>query len=60
MNRTPTLERAYQIARAGRCAGIGDIRKELVGEGYMDVPQQLYGPMLAKDLNRLCKAARTA
>jgi hypothetical protein len=30
------LERAFQLARSGQVAGIGDIKKQLTREGYDD------------------------
>jgi hypothetical protein len=56
-DRPTTLERAYQLARTGSCKGVGDIRAQLKREGFPDIPGQLYGPTLARALNRLCQAA---
>jgi len=42
------LERAFQIARSGRCRKVDDIRGLLNREGYSD--QQIAGRMLIKQL----------
>ena len=57
-DRPTTLERAYELASSGECRGLGEIRERLKREGYRDVQGQLYGPTLAKALNRLCAEAR--
>jgi hypothetical protein len=53
-----TLERAYELARSGHCVNLADIRRGLFAEGYDDANGQLNGPVLHKDLHRLCDAAR--
>lgn len=55
-HRPTTLERAYQLAREGRCAGVGDIKQALSAEGFDRIQDSLYGPSLNADLRRLCQA----
>ena len=52
------LERAFQLARSGRIARIGEIRETLKAEGYPD--QQLVGRTLSRQLTALIVAARVA
>ncbi len=54
-----TLERAYQLARSGEFAGVGEIKARLKAERYQNIPTQLFGRRLAEDLRRLCVEART-
>ena len=42
-SRLSTLERAYQLAAAGDCAGITDIKKRLAAEGYATSPNSFTG-----------------
>jgi len=51
------VERAYQIARAGQAADIGELKAKLKSEGYFNVSGQLSGPVLQKALRALCTAA---
>jgi hypothetical protein len=53
------LERAFQLARSGDCAGLSDIRNKLKSEGYSNINAQLYGKALIKQLQGLCETART-
>ena len=55
---SPTLERAFQIARSGSCATIGDIRKRLDGEGFANIDNQLDTLAIRKALTRLCAEAQ--
>ena len=59
MNRPSTVERAYQLASSGECAGVSDVKLRLKNEGFPDVAGQLYGPTMAAALRRLCSQART-
>jgi len=56
-SRLTTLERAFQLARSGECASIGQIKERLVSERYHDVAAQLYGPTLTASLRKLISAA---
>jgi hypothetical protein len=53
--RPTCLERAFELAKSGACAGIQDIRIQLRAEGYQEA--QLYGPSLGRQLRDLCLAA---
>ncbi|GAA0638646.1 hypothetical protein [Brevundimonas lenta] len=53
--RPTTLERAYQLAREGRCRTVGDIKQALASEGFDRIQDTLYGPTLGADLRRLCQ-----
>lgn len=52
------VERAYQIARSGRAAGLDDIKIALKQEGYFNISAELSTPVLLKALRSLCAAAR--
>jgi len=56
--RLSTLERAYELAKSGKCAGLNDIKVRLEVEQYDDIRGQLFGPTLKLELQRLCNAAR--
>ena len=57
MDHTVTaLERAFELARSGRCASVADIKKQLKSEGYSIT--QITGRVLSKQLDALIKAAR--
>jgi hypothetical protein len=49
------LERAFDLAQSGTCAGIQHIRQQLRAEGYSDA--QIWGPSLTRQLRELCEAA---
>jgi hypothetical protein len=53
-----TVERAYQLAQSGECAGVDEIRRRLSREGYADAPQQLSAPTLRRSLTKLCLTAQ--
>ena len=53
------VERAYQIARAGRAADVDAIKTALKREGYFNVASELAAPVLLKALRELCAASRT-
>ena len=57
-SRFTTVERAYQLASSGECAGVGEIKGRLRAEGFTDVQGQLYGPTITSALRRLCESAR--
>ena len=50
------LERAFQLARSGRVAGLTDIITTLKRDGYS--ASQIEGPLLKRQLTGLIKAAR--
>jgi hypothetical protein len=49
------LERAFALARSGKCAKVQQIRVQLKAEGYSD--DQIWGPTLTRQLRDLCNAA---
>jgi hypothetical protein len=59
MDHRPTaMERAYELARSGACAGVADIKTQLRAEGLAE--DQIFGPKLLAELRGLCAAARAA
>lgn len=50
-----TLERAFELARSGKCLNINDIALHLHSEGYS--VSQLEGPVLKKQLLSLIEEA---
>jgi hypothetical protein len=55
--RMTELERAFQLAKSGRVAGLTDIITSLKRDGYP--ASQIEGPLLRRQLTDLIKAART-
>jgi hypothetical protein len=55
-HRSTAPERAFQLAKAGRCGSVGAIRDQLKSEGYSTT--QLSGNALAKQLRALIQTAR--
>jgi hypothetical protein len=53
--RATTLERAFELARSGKYAGVSELRQQLKAEGYS--PDQLTGPALLRQLRDLCIAS---
>jgi hypothetical protein len=56
MNRKPILERAYEMARSGAYAGVTQVKKALIAEGY-DAQQQVVGAGLIRSLLKACREA---
>lgn len=54
-HRPTTLERAYELAREGRCRTVGDIKQALATEGFERIQDSLYGPTLSAALRKLCQ-----
>jgi len=52
------IERAFELARAGDCATIDDIRKRLKAERYSQVDAHLAGTSVRRQLLDLCREAR--
>ena len=50
-----SLERAFDLARSGKCLSIGDIKRHLIHEGYLVT--QLEGRTLKKQLLELIEKA---
>ena len=55
---THTVERAYEIARSGRCVELRDVRRQLLREGYEGVEAHLAGSSIRRELQALIKASR--
>lgn len=51
-----TIERAFQLARAGTCHSINDIRERLLREGYANVLSHMSGMSIKKQLNAILAA----
>jgi len=51
--RVSQLERAFELARSGRCMSVADIKRKLREEGYQD--DQVEGPVLFGQLNSLMR-----
>lgn len=51
-----TLERAFELAKSGRYAGLGELRAAVKAEGYSTA--QMEGPSLGRQLKRLMEAGR--
>jgi len=52
------LERAFELAKAGDCTSIDDIRRRLKSEQYSQVDAHLAGSTVRRQLLDLCKEAR--
>jgi hypothetical protein len=58
MDHRPTeLERAFQLAKSGRCGSVKDIRDQLRSEGYSTT--KITGKTLASQLQALIQTRRT-
>ena len=55
IERPTALERAFDLARSGKYAGVSELRQQLKIEGYS--PEQLSGPALLRQLRDLCIAS---
>lgn len=53
------LERAFELAKAGDCASIDDIRRRLKAEQYSQVDAHLAGATVRRQLLDLCREARS-
>ena len=55
----PVVERAFELARSGDCAGVAAIRLQLKVEGYAagEVSSHLQGRSIAASLVKLCREA---
>jgi hypothetical protein len=52
-----TVERAFELARSGECAGIDELQRRLNREGYSLAASHLSAPTLRKQLIALIKEA---
>ena len=55
-HRVSPLERAFELAKSGNCASVGDVRRKLRSEGYSAA--QITGKTLFKQMRELISAAR--
>jgi hypothetical protein len=55
MSAFSTVERAFQIARAGDCQSLNDLRVSLKREGYGDAVAHTSFPMVRRQLNDLMR-----
>ena len=53
----PIIERAFELARAGSCRSVNDIRQTLRREGYEGVHAHLHGTTINRQITALIKAA---
>jgi hypothetical protein len=51
-----TVERAFQLARAGPCHSVNDIREQLLREGDPSVLSRVSGMSIKKQLNTILAA----
>lgn len=58
--RTPIIERAFRLAKSGRCESVKDVRAKLKAEGYDLVDQHIDGPALLKKLKQCCAQPASA
>ena len=49
--RVTTIERTFQLAKAGTCRSISDIRNQLSAEGYDGIHGHLDGMSIKRQLN---------
>jgi len=59
-HRPTTVERAYQLAGSGLYANVGEIKKRLHVEGFIEINGQLFGPVILAALRRRCIEGRAA
>jgi hypothetical protein len=53
-----TVERAYQLAEAGECGSLTEIKKRLRKEGFTEVEAQFTSRTFTNDLRRLIHTVR--
>ena len=52
-----TIERAFELAREGRCRSVNDIRLALKSERFENIDSHLSGSQIKKDLLAAIKVA---
>ena len=52
----PIIERAFELARAGSCRSVNDVRQALRREGYEGVHAHLHGTTINRQITGLIKA----
>jgi hypothetical protein len=55
---TSIIERAYQLARSGAYATVGEVKSQLRAEGYTNVDGHFTGAALYGALRKLCATSR--
>lgn len=60
MERVGLVERAFEVARAGKCSSIEELRRELVAEQYVNIDGHISAPTLRKQLIKLMTARKSA
>ena len=55
-----TIERAFELARSGEFASVGEIKRRLKEERFDAVEAHLQGPSISRQLKRLCDSARAS
>lgn len=58
MQSPTTLERAFELARSGTCADVGEIRLTLKRERFDQIEAHLAGPSINRQLRALCQEAK--
>lgn len=58
VERPTTIERAFELARSGRCSNVADIAATLKRERHEAVDAHLAGPSIRQSLRTTCEAAR--
>jgi hypothetical protein len=53
-----TVERAFALARGGKCSNTEDLRRLLKAEGFEDVDRHLGGRALHQQLKAVLKVSR--
>ncbi len=51
------IERAYELARSGRCHNVAEVSSRLKQERYESVEAHLAGPSIRRELRRICSEA---
>ena len=54
--RPNAVERAYELALSGHCAGLADIKTQMKREGY-SIRHLSAAPMLSRTLRKLCASS---
>jgi hypothetical protein len=57
--RPGAIERAFQVARSGTVATLGELQAQLAAEGYDNAAQLLSGRSLTLQLSRMIAEARS-
>lgn len=56
MRDVSTIERAFQLARAGACHSVADIRQQLANEGHENIHGHLNGASVQRQLREALAA----